>query len=81
MFNLGGFVPFSRLRNCAALAALISSPITIHPKLLAGLETHDCTSAIVPLLLQVKVPRPGTLVVALTVGEKSPPGLVQKLVL
>jgi hypothetical protein len=53
----------------------------IHPKLVAGFETHDCTSATIPLLLQVKVPRPGTLVVALTVGEKSPPGVVHKLVL
>jgi hypothetical protein len=81
MFNLGGLVPLSRLRNCAALAPLISSPIMIHPKLVAGLETHACTSATIPLPLQVKVPRPGTLVVALTVGEKSPPGVVQKLVL
>jgi hypothetical protein len=81
MFNLGGLVLLSRLRNWAALAALISSPMTIHPKLVAGLETHDCTSAIVPLLLQAKVPTLGTLVVALAVGEKSPPGVVQKVVL
>ena len=81
MFSLGEFVPFSRLRNWAALAAFTSSPITIQPKLLAGLESQNCTSAIVPLLLQVKVPRPVTLVVALAVGEKSPPGVVQKVVL
>ena len=78
MFNLGGLVPLSRLRNWAALAAVTSSPIMIQPKLVAGLETHDCTSAIVPLLLHVKVPRPGTKVVALTVGEKSPPGVVHR---
>jgi hypothetical protein len=53
----------------------------IHPKLLAGLETQDCTSATVPLLLQANVPTFPTKVVAVTVGEKSPPGVVQKLVL
>lgn len=71
----------SRLRSWAALAPVASSPITIHPKLVAGLEIHDCTSAIVPLLLQVKVPRPGTAVVALAAGVKSPPGVVQNAVL
>ena len=81
MFNRGGLVPFSRLRNWAAVAAVTSLPIIIHPKLLVGVSIHDCTSAINPLPLHVKVPTPVTFVVALTVGEKSPPGVVQKLVL
>ena len=81
MFNRGGLVLLSRLRSWAALAPVTSSPMMIHPKLVAGFEIHDCTSAIVPLLLHVKVPVFPTKVIALTVGEKSPPGVVQKFVL
>jgi hypothetical protein len=81
MFSFGGLVVLSRLHNCAALAPVASSPMTIHPKLVAGFEIHDCTSAIVPLPLQLKVPTFGTEVVALAVGAKSPPGVVQNAVL
>jgi hypothetical protein len=48
----GGLVPFSLVANFAALPGLISLPMMNHPKLLAGLETHVCTSAINPALLQ-----------------------------
>jgi len=54
----------------------------IHPKLFDGLETQNWISAINPLPLQVWfVFSAPTGVLALMVGEKSPPGVVQKFVL
>jgi hypothetical protein len=50
--NFGGLSVFSRLLNRCAFPVL-SVPRMTQPKLTAGLETHDCTSATNPLLLQV----------------------------
>src|SRR5438045_231423 len=60
----------------------LSSPMTAHPKLLAGLLIHPCTSpvscAVGP---KVAAPKEGTVTEALLVEEKSPPGLVHNWVL
>jgi hypothetical protein len=51
--NCGGLLLFSRLLNRCAVPAVISLPRMTHPKLLAGLETHACTSVTNPLPLHV----------------------------
>jgi hypothetical protein len=50
--DFGGLVVFSLVPNFAALPGSISLPMMNHPKLLAGLETQACTSAINPAPLQ-----------------------------
>jgi hypothetical protein len=77
--NTGGLA-LSRVSNRFAVAAADSSPSNSQPKLLAGLSSHDCTSATICAELQVYCPMEPTDWVALTVAEKSPPCVVQKIV-
>src|SRR5437773_9012200 len=79
MVNTGGLA-LSRVSKRFAVAPIDSSPNTNQPKLLAGSFTHDCTSAIICAELHVYCPIPPTDWLALTVGEKSPPCVVQKIV-
>lgn len=78
MVSTGGLA-LSRVSNRFAVAAADSSPNTSQPKLLAGLSSHDCTSAIICAELQVYCPPMPTGWLALTVTEKSPPCVVQKI--
>ena len=77
--RIGGLA-LSRVSNRFAVAAAVSSPNTSQPKLLAGLSSHDCTSATICAELHVYCPVPPTDWLALTVAEKSPPCVVQKMV-
>src|SRR6266550_94307 len=79
ILSTGGLV-LSRVSNRFAVAMVVSSPNTSQPKLLAGLSSHDCTSAIIWAELHVYCPIPPTDWLALTVAEKSPPCVVQKIV-
>src|SRR6266496_431555 len=78
--STGGLV-LSRVSNRFDVGTADSSPNTSQPKLLAGLFSHDCTSATICAELQMYCPMSPTGWVALTVGEKSPPCVVQKMVL
>src|SRR5580700_8178702 len=77
--NTGGLA-LSRVSNRFAVAMADSSPNTNQPKLAAGLSSHDCTSATICSALQVYTPIGPTDWLALTVAEKSPPSVVQKIV-
>src|SRR6476660_5413756 len=77
MVRTGGLA-LSLVSNRFAVAPPVSSPSTSQPKLLPGLSSHDCTSAIICVELHVYCPIPATDWLALTVGEKSPPCVVQK---
>src|SRR6266404_1927857 len=77
--NTGGLA-LSRVSNRFAVAISNSSPKTSQPKLVAGLSSHDCTSAVICGELQVYTPIAPTDWLALTVAEKSPPCVVQKMV-
>jgi len=77
--NTGGLA-LSRVSNRFAVAISDSSPNTSQPKLVAGLSSHDCTSAVNCGELQVYTPVAPTDWLALTVAEKSPPCVVQKMV-
>jgi hypothetical protein len=50
--STGGLV-LSRLSNRFAVVLVDSSPITSHPKLVAGLSSHDCTSVAICAEFQV----------------------------
>src|SRR6266446_9250861 len=75
-----GGLALSRVSNRFAVALPDSSPNTSQPKLLAGLSSHDCTSATICAEVQVYCPRGPTDWLALTVAEKSPPCVIQKIV-
>src|SRR5882724_6662285 len=75
-----GGLALSRVSNRLAVAIVDSSPNISQPKLLPGLSNHDCTSAIICAEVQVYGPMGPTDWLALTVAEKSPPSLVQKIV-
>src|SRR6266446_10985662 len=79
MVSIGGLA-LSRVSNRFAVAIVDSSPNTSQPKLLAGLSNHACTSATICAELHVYCPMPPTDWLALTVAEKSPPCVVQKMV-
>jgi hypothetical protein len=79
MVSTGGLA-LSRVSNRFAVAPSDSSPNTNHPKLAAGLFNHDCTSATICDELHVYIPTAPTDWLALTVAEKSPPSVVQKIV-
>src|SRR5438128_5108916 len=79
MVSTGGLA-LSRVSNRFAVAIVDSSPNTNQPKLLAGLSSHDCTSATICVELHVYGPIGPTDWLALTVAEKSPPCMVQKIV-
>src|SRR2546421_12303388 len=70
----------SRVSNRFAVALPVSSPNTSQPKLLVGLSSHNCTSATICAELHVYCPTPPTDWLALTVAEKSPPCISQKIV-
>jgi len=77
--NTGGLA-LSRVSKRFAVVLVDSSPDTSQPKLVAGLSSHDCTSAVICGELQVYTPIAPTDWLALTVAEKSPPCVVQKMV-
>ena len=52
MASTGGLA-LSRVSNRFAVAIVVSLPSTSQPKLLAGLSTHDCTSATICIELHV----------------------------
>jgi hypothetical protein len=79
MVNTGGLA-LSRVSNRFALRISDSSPNTNHPKLVAGLFSHDCTSPTIGGELHVYTPTAPTDWLALTVAEKSPPSVAQKIV-
>src|SRR5438874_13367137 len=79
MVSTGGLA-FSRVSKRFVVPLVDSSPNKSQPKLLAGLPSHDCTSATICAELQVYCPTGPTDWFALTVTEKSPPGVVQKMV-
>ena len=79
MVRTGGLA-LSRVSNRFAVSISDSSPNTNHPKLLAGSSSHDCTSARICDELHVYTPTGPTDWLALTVAEKSPPSVVQKIV-
>jgi hypothetical protein len=79
MVSTGGLA-LSRVSNRFAVGLVDSSPNTSQPKLLAGLSNHDCTSAIISAELHTYWPTRLTDWLALAVGEKSPPCVVQKIV-
>src|SRR6266566_6402801 len=78
MVSTGGLA-LSRVSNRLAEPAVASSPNTTQPKLLAGLSNHNCTSATICGELHVYCPSGPTSWLALTVAEKSPPCVVQKI--
>src|SRR6266705_1258573 len=59
MVSTGGLA-LSRVSNRFAVGLVDSSPSTSQPKLLAGLSSHDCTSAIICVELHMYWPRPPT---------------------
>jgi hypothetical protein len=77
--NMGGLA-LSRVSKRFVVPSVDSSPITSQPKLVAGLSSHDCTSATICAELHRYCPLAPTDWLALTVAEKSPPWLVQKMV-
>jgi hypothetical protein len=79
MVSIGGLA-LSRVSNRFAVGLVDSSPNTSQPKLLAGLSSHDCTSATICAELHIYCPTGPTDWLALTVAEKSPPCVVQKMV-
>src|SRR5262249_55188844 len=79
MVSTGGLA-LSRVSNRLVVTLVDSSPKTSQPKLLAGLFTHDCTSATICAELHVYCPTTLTHWLALTVAEKSPPWAAQKIV-
>ena len=79
MVSTGGLA-LSRVSNRFDVGTADSSPNTSQPKLLAGLSNHDCTSATICAELQMYCPMSPTDWLALTVAEKSPPCVVQKIV-
>src|SRR5437588_13078502 len=79
MVSTGGRALY-RVSNRIAVATADSSPNTSQPKLLAGLSSHNCTSATICGELHVYCPMGPTDWLALTVAEKSPPCVVQKIV-
>src|SRR5438874_8122610 len=79
MVSTGGLA-LSRVSKRFVVPLVDSSPNKSQPKLLAGLPSHDCTSATICAELQVYCPTGPTDWFALTVTEKSPPGVVQKMV-
>src|SRR5205814_3687067 len=70
-----GGLALSRVSNRFAVAFSDSSPRTSHPKLVAGLFSHDCTSPIIGGELHVYIPTAPTDWLPLTRLEKSPPWL------
>src|SRR5467141_1513694 len=70
--NTGGLA-LSRVSNSFAVKTADTSHNTSQPKLLAGLSSHDCTSATIGAELQTYSPMAPTDWLALTVPEKSPP--------
>ena len=79
MVSAGGLA-LSRVSNRFAVVLVDSSPNTSQPKLLAGLSSHDCRSATICVELHMYMPMEPTDWLALTVAEKSPPCVVQKIV-
>src|SRR5213592_889586 len=79
MVSIGGLA-LSRVSNRFAVPMAVSSPKTSQPKSFVGLSSHDCTSATICAELHVYCPTPPTDWLALTVAEKSPPCVVQKIV-
>src|SRR5260370_18799610 len=79
MLSTGGLA-LSRVSNRFAVPSSDSSPSTSQPKLLAGSLSHDCTSARICDELHVYTPTGPTDWLALTVAEKSPPSVAQKIV-
>jgi hypothetical protein len=79
MFSTGGLA-LSRVSNRFAVVLVDSSPNSSQPKLVLGLSSHDCTSATISAELQVYCPMGPTDWLALTIAEKSPPCVVQKIV-
>ena len=79
MVSTGGLA-LSRVSNRFAVGLVDSSPNTSQPKLLAGLLSHPCTSATICAELHMYCPTVPTDWLAVTVGEKSPPCVVQKIV-
>src|SRR5207245_5800633 len=79
MVSIGGLA-LSRVSNRFAVGLADSSPNTSQPKLLAGLSSHDCTSATICAELHIYCPTGPTDWLALTVAEKSPPCMAQKMV-
>src|SRR5438046_8810753 len=75
-----GGLALSRVSNRFAVPGPDSSPNTSQPKLVPGLSSHDCTSATICGELHVYTPTSPTNWLALTVAEKSPPSVVQKIV-
>src|SRR5437016_9416065 len=59
MVSTGGLA-LSRVSKRFAVGPVDSTPSTSQPKLLAGLSSHDCTSAIIRVELHVDLPRPTT---------------------
>src|SRR5947209_11635938 len=59
MVNTGGLA-LSRVSKRFAVGLVDSTPSTSQPKLLAGLSSHDCTSAIICVELHMYWPRPPT---------------------
>src|SRR6266436_10056033 len=79
MVRTGGLA-LSRVSNRFDVKISDSSPNTSQPKLVAGLFSHDCTSATISGELHMYTPTAPTDWLALTVPEKSPPSVVQKIV-
>src|ERR1041384_5771719 len=79
MVSTGGLA-LSRVSKRFAVAMVDSSVNTSQPKLSPGLSNHDCTSATICIELHVYCPTGPTDWLALTVAEKSPPSVVQKIV-
>ena len=76
--STGGLV-LSRVSNRFDVIPVDSSASTSQPKLLAGLSSHDCTFSTICAELHTYGPMPLTDWLALTVAEKSPPWVVQKM--
>jgi hypothetical protein len=79
MVSTGGLA-LSRVSNRFAVRMSDSFPNTSHPKLVAGSSSHDCTSSTICNELHVYTPTAPTDWLALTVAEKSPPSVIQKIV-
>src|SRR4051812_13892545 len=76
MVSVGAGEPWREANRTAGPVS--SCAISTQPKLLAALLAHACTSATRPAPEKVAVPHaPRTDCEALTVEEKSPPGVVQ----
>src|SRR5438552_9870661 len=75
-----GGLALSRVSNRFEVALVDSSPNTSQPKLLDGLSSHDCTSGTMCAGFEVYGLTGPTTWLALTVVEKSPPSMAQKVV-